>query len=312
MGRTPGNHPLREPLPFAVMVACVIAAFLALDHFADADEQFLLGAATWLILIASCVRLDREDRARALLVVVVASGAEVLGSIVLGAYTYRLENLPAFVPPGHGLVFLAGLGISRSDPVRRHPRTFLWAVIGLVGVWGAAGLVLLGRTDALGAITGALLVYVLLRSRKATLYAGVFLMVGFLEIYGTSIGAWHWATTAPDTPLPTGNPPSGIAGVYVLFDIAAIALAPRVLAMVDRLRHLPSISHYRGAPRQVFLLLVASLGVAAIALPASASAGVTIGATGGNGATDARQTSPGHRAQPQSAARPTSSRRAVE
>ena len=63
-------------------------------------------------------------------------------------------------------------------------------------------------------------------------------MVGFLEIYGTSIGAWHWAATAPDTPLPAGNPPSGIAGVYVLFDIAAIALAPRLLSAVDRVREL--------------------------------------------------------------------------
>src|SRR4051812_20461814 len=151
MGRSQPNNPLTAPLPFAVMVASVIAGFLALDQFANADEQLLLGAATWLILIASCAALDREDRARALLVVMVASCAEVIGSIVLGAYTYRLENLPAFVPPGHGLVFLAGLGISRSEPVRKHPRAFLWGVIGLVAVWGAAGLVLLGRTDALGA-----------------------------------------------------------------------------------------------------------------------------------------------------------------
>ena len=226
------------------MVACVIAGFLALDHFASADEQLLLGAATWLILIASCASLGREDRTRALLVVVVATCAEVLGSIVLGAYTYRLENLPAFVPPGHGLVFLAGLRISQSGPVRRHRRAFLSAVIGLVAAWGAAGLILLGRTDALGAITGALLICVLLRGRSAaTLYAGVFLMVGFLEIYGTSIGAWHWAATAPDTPLPAGNPPSGIAGVYVLFDVAAIAMAPRALAMFDRLRRLPLLTY---------------------------------------------------------------------
>jgi hypothetical protein len=238
MGRETAKHPLSAPLSFAAMVACVIAGFLALDHFANADEQLLLGAATWLILIASCAPLGREDRARALLVVVVATCAEVLGSIVLGVYTYRLENLPAFVPPGHGLVFLAGLGISRSEPVRRHPRAFLGIVIGLVAAWGAAGLVLLGRTDALGAITGSLLIYVLLRGRAATVYAGVFLMVGFLEIYGTSVGAWHWAATAPDTPLPAGNPPSGIAGIYVLFDVAAIVIAPRALAAVDALRRL--------------------------------------------------------------------------
>ncbi len=240
MGRGNATHPLSAPLPFAALVAGVIAGFLALDHFATLDEQLLLGAATWLILLVSVAPLSREDRARALLVVVVASCAEVLGSIVLGAYTYRLDNLPAFVPPGHGLVYLAGLRISQSEPVRHHPRAFVGAVIAVVAGWGIAGLVLLGRTDALGAITGALLIYVLLRGRKATLYAGVFVMVAFLEIYGTSIGAWHWAATAPDTPLPVGNPPSGIASIYVLFDIAAIALAPRALSALERLRPLPA------------------------------------------------------------------------
>jgi hypothetical protein len=233
------TQPLRlsAPLPFAAMVLCVIATFLALDHFADASEQVLLGAATWLILAASFVPLDREDRARALLVVLVASCAEVLGSIVLGIYTYRLDNLPAFIPPGHGLVYLAGLRISQSAPVRRNPQAFVRGVIAVVAAWGAAGLFLLGRTDELGALTGALMIYVLLRGRTSTLYAGVFLVVGFLEIYGTSIGAWHWA--ANGALLPTGNPPSGIASVYVLFDVAAIALAPRLLAAIDGLRSLP-------------------------------------------------------------------------
>ena len=128
MGRGAAKHQLSAPLPFAAMVLCVIASFLALDHYATQGEQLLLGAATWAILIASSVSLEPEDRARALLVVVVASCAEVLGSIVLGAYTYRLENLPAFVPPGHGLVFLAGLRISESGVIRRHRRIFLAVV----------------------------------------------------------------------------------------------------------------------------------------------------------------------------------------
>src|SRR3954453_10452747 len=155
MGRMNGNHPLSAPLPFAAMVACVIAGFLALDQFANADEQLLLGAATWLILIASCAALDREDRARALLVVLVATAAEVIGSIVLGAYTYRLENLPAFVPPGHGLVYLAGLQISQSALVRRHARAFVGATAAVVIVWVGIGLALLERTDLLGALAGA-------------------------------------------------------------------------------------------------------------------------------------------------------------
>jgi hypothetical protein len=229
------------------MVLCVIAGFLGIDHFATLHEQLLLGAATWLILVAACAPLEPEDRARAVLVVLVATCAEVLGSIVLGAYTYRLENLPAFVPPGHGLVYLAGLRISQAGPVRRHRRAFLGTTLAIVAAWAAAGLLLLGRTDVLGAVTGALLIYVLLRGRAPTLYAGVFLIVGFLEVYGTSIGAWHWATTVPGSPMPAGNPPSGIAGVYVLFDIAAIALAPRLLAALEGVRRLPSVARLASA-----------------------------------------------------------------
>jgi hypothetical protein len=234
-----GKEGPSRPLLFSCLVLAVIAGFLALDRFSGLTGQFVLGAATWLVLIASCAPLGADQRAKVALVVVVATSAEILGSVVLGAYTYRLENLPAFVPPGHGLVYLGGVAISQSTLVRRHARTFVVAVAVFVAAWAVAGLVALGRTDVLGALTGALLIYVLVRGRAATLYAGVFLIVAFLEIYGTSIGAWHWAQTAPGTPLPAGNPPSGIASVYVLFDIAAIAMAPRLLAGFNALRSLP-------------------------------------------------------------------------
>ena len=233
---------LTDPLVFAAGVVLVIVAFLGLDHYSTAHQQLAIGAATWAVLLASCVSLEPEDRARVALVVLVASTAEVFGSIILGAYTYRLENLPSFVPPGHGLVYLAGLRISQSAPVLRHPRAFAGAAAVVVGIWSAAGLVLLGRTDLLGALAGVLLIYVLLRGRAPTLYAGVFVIVGFLEIYGTSIGAWHWASSVPGTPLASGNPPSGIASIYVLFDIAAITLAPRLLALLRSLRRLPRLA----------------------------------------------------------------------
>jgi hypothetical protein len=236
-----------KPLLFAAMVLCVIVVFLGLDQLGSPGQQLLLGAATGLVLIAACAPLTPHGRIRVLLVVIVATCAELLGSIVLGAYTYRLENLPAFVPPGHGLVYLAGLRISQSALVRRHRRAFLNAVIALVAAWGAAGLLILGRTDVLGALAGALLIYVLLRGRNATIYAGVFLIVGFLEIYGTSIGAWGWAAAVPGTEISVGNPPSGIAGVYVLFEVGAIAGAPRLVAAIDGLRRLPPLARFANA-----------------------------------------------------------------
>jgi hypothetical protein len=223
-------------LGFAGVVLAVIAAFLGIDRFADPQQQLLIGAATWAVLVAACAGLSGDERARVALVVVVATSAEVLGSVVLGVYEYRLSNLPAFVPPGHGLVYLGGLAISGWVIERNHQRAFIAGVLAIVVAWGAIGLIALGRTDLLGALAGALLVYCLLRGRVPTLYGGVFLIVAFLEIYGTAVGAWSWAAEMPITGVPAGNPPSGIASIYVLFDIAAIALAPRLLVAIKAIR----------------------------------------------------------------------------
>jgi hypothetical protein len=227
---------LTDPLAFAAAVLAVIVGFLALDHHASPHQQLMLGVGTWTILIAACLPLSAEERGRAALVVLVATCAELIGSIVLGAYVYRLDNLPAFVPPGHGLVYLAGLRISQSLPVLRHSRAFVTGAAAIVAVWAVLGLVLLGRTDVLGAAAGAGLVYMMFRGRAPTLYAGVFIVVALLELYGTAIGAWRWSEAVPGTPIGAGNPPSGIASVYVLFDIAAITFAPRLLAGLASLR----------------------------------------------------------------------------
>jgi hypothetical protein len=237
-GRRSGEDPTVRvrSLGFAGIVIGVISLFLAVDQFVGAGGQLLLGAATWAVLIWACLGLSNDERARVALVVVVATCAEVLGSVILGVYEYRLDNLPAFVPPGHGLVYLGGLAISSWVIERGHQRAFIAGVLGIVVAWGAIGLVALGRTDLLGALAGALLVYCLLRGRVPTLYGGVFLIVAFLEIYGTAVGAWSWAAHMPITGVPAGNPPSGIASIYVLFDIAAIALAPRLLGGIGSIR----------------------------------------------------------------------------
>ncbi len=72
----------------------------------------------------------------------------------------------------------------------------------------------------------------LLRGRAPLVYAGVFAAVAALELYGTAIGTWAWAGVIPWWHIPQGNPPSGVAGGYVLFDVLAIALTPAVYRLV--------------------------------------------------------------------------------
>ena len=47
---------------------------------------------------------------------------------------------------------------------------------------------------------------------------GEFVIVGELEICGTSFGNWYWMPVAPWTHIPSGNPPSVIAAGYGVID----------------------------------------------------------------------------------------------
>jgi hypothetical protein len=218
----------------ALALLAFIGVLLAVDTQVDAGGQLLLGLAAWVALGLALRAVPPLLRVQTLVVVVVATCAEILGSIVWGVYTYRLENLPSFVPPSHGLVYLAGASLAVWAGRRRE----LLVCAALVGVlaWGVAGVTVLPRAGVGGAIGAALLAVYLLRGRAPEIYAGVFLVVAWLELYGTAIGTWEWAVTIPGTGVPQGNPPSGVASGYVWFDILALALAPLLICSVARIR----------------------------------------------------------------------------
>jgi hypothetical protein len=212
----------------AGLIAGYLAALLAVDTQVDLHGQLALGALTWAVLIAAAWTLPTERRWQVAVVICAATVAELTGSILWGVYTYRLHNLPTFVPPAHGLVFIAGLSLSHA--LRAHARALVLAAAAIAAGWGALGLTVLPRTDAAGALGVPLLLAFLWRSRARAAYASVFLVVAALELYGTAIGTWRWADQLPGLGIPDGNPPSGVASGYVWFDIMALLLAPRLPA----------------------------------------------------------------------------------
>jgi hypothetical protein len=223
-----------SPLLRCGALICFIGVLLALDTQANVHAQLLLGLAAWIALVLALRWVRPLLRAQALVVVVVATCAEVVGSLIWGVYSYRLDNLPTFVPPCHGLVYLAGASLAVWAASRRE----LLVRFALVAVlaWGVAGVTVLPRTDVGGAIGAGILAIYLVRGRAPEVYAGVFLVVAWLELYGTAIGTWEWAAVIPGTGVPQGNPPSGVASGYVWFDIVALAVAPRLLRLAGRIR----------------------------------------------------------------------------
>jgi hypothetical protein len=218
------------PRWYAVALPAYLAGLLALDTRVSLHGQIALGALTFAVLAAALRPLPPLVWAQAIGVVLFATIGEVTGSLVWGVYHYRLHNLPLFIPPAHGLVYLSGIALSR----RLRARTVVWAAAVGAIVWGIAGLTLLPRLDAAGAIGVPLLILFLWRSRSRATYAGVFLVVAVLELYGTSIGTWRWAHTLPGLGIPDGTPPSGVASGYVWFDVMALLVAPYILALTRR------------------------------------------------------------------------------
>jgi hypothetical protein len=217
---------MRIPRWYVVAGPAYLCALLAVDTQLGFHGQLVLGGLTWIALLAALRPLPALARAQAIGVVLFATFGEVMGSLVWGVYRYRLHNLPLFIPPAHGLVYLSGLAVASLVPARRLVAI---AAIGAVG-WGIAGVTVLPRLDVAGAIGVPLLCVYLWRSRSRSVYAGVFLVVAALELYGTSIGTWRWAVEVPGLGIPQGNPPSGVASGYVWFDVMALLIAPWLVA----------------------------------------------------------------------------------
>jgi hypothetical protein len=210
------------PRWYVVAGPAYLAVLLAVDTQVGLRVQLALGVVTWLVLLGGIWPLAAIVRAQVIGVVLFATVAEVTGSLIWGVYRYRLHNLPLFIPPAHGLVYLSGLALAAVIPARLLVGV---AAAGSVG-WGLAGITVLPRLDVAGAMCVPLLAAFLWRSRFRATYAGVFVVVAALELYGTSIGVWRWATELPGLGIPQGNPPSGVASGYVWFDVMALLVAP--------------------------------------------------------------------------------------
>jgi hypothetical protein len=209
---------------------------LADSHVTSLWQQYGLGALTFAVLFL-CTRLVAPAlRWQIWLCVGVATCFEIVGSLIWGVYRYRFYNLPLYVPPGHGLVYLFGLTAAQTPLLRRFPRRAAWTALALAAAWAVAGLTVLagltGRTDVAGAMLLPLFALFVLRSARSTLFAAIFVATAELEIFGTSFGTWTWVAHQPFSHIAQGNPPSVIAGGYCVIDGSVLLL----LIGVNRMR----------------------------------------------------------------------------
>lgn len=233
----------RRDLTITVIVLVWIGLALVVDATVEVPppwepvRRILLGLGTWGLLVGMLLREAPLVRAQTAVVVVLATAVEYTFSPLLEAYIYRIGTVPLFVPPGHGLVYLAALALGRSALLRAAPRAAVGTTVAVGGVWAAAGLAGVPRPDVLGAFWFACLLGFLIWGRSTLLYVGAFVVVGYLELLGTCLGTWAWAVRDPVLGvISQGNPPSGAAGGYGWFDLYALLGAPGVLTVARSAR----------------------------------------------------------------------------
>jgi hypothetical protein len=219
-----------------LLIVATMAVVLPAEMRADIVGQSILSAAVWGLLFYLLAGVERDLRFRLMACLVISTVGEMVLSLVWGLYSYRLANIPLFVPPGH--VFLLMLGLSLAH---RLPQAAAHAIIGAAGLYAIAAAVAGFDTRALPmfALLGAASLAI---PNQRRLYASTFVLALALELYGTWLGNWTWARQVLVLPLGTTlvttNPPAVAGAFYCALDAlvgaASLLVVPRLNASPAR------------------------------------------------------------------------------
>jgi hypothetical protein len=212
----------------ALIVATIGGGLLVDQHWAGYGQP-LVSLVAWLVFVALMQRSESRDRPALIACLLFATAGEIFLSLVWGLYEYRLGNIPLFVPPGHVLLFFLGIQIAR-----RLRDGSEWWVAAL-----AAPLIALfafnGR-DTLGPLLFALFVGCLVLSPSRKLYATMFVLSLAMELYGTWLGNWVWASRVPWLGLAADNPPIAAGAFYCVLDFLVVSCVATTVPAFSRRR----------------------------------------------------------------------------
>jgi hypothetical protein len=208
------------------------------DQWTPAALQLLPALFFWWMLAVALSARARHDQLLLTVLVAVATVCEVVASLVLHWYTYRLRNIPPWVPPGHGIVFLTAMLTMEQPWAIKHATLLRNLVTASALAYACAGIASRHHDLTGAAATVVFMVWLwAVGTEKARFYTALWAWVCFLELSGVWLGAWHWSGSMPLTGLSEGNPPSGIVGAYGIFDLTAFGIATAITRQAQAKAH---------------------------------------------------------------------------
>lgn len=154
--------------------------------------------------------------------IVVGIFLEVIASLILHMYTYRLENIPLYVPFGHALIYILAFYLSKEPILRKYSKTLIpllliGTIIYSLTWWHFAN-------DMFGLLCLFIFLVVFYLNKRSRLFMLIiFYFVIYIELMGTATGSWYWAEIT-FFGMPSANPPSAIGVAYMLLDSLCLLL----------------------------------------------------------------------------------------
>lgn len=175
------------------------------------------------MLIAFFLLYKRSvKRTRQLMIyaVIIGFAGEYLFSIVLDMYTYRLSNLPLYIPFGHAAVYARTYTFSKASIIKKHKKIIVKLLTIIISLFALFYLIVFN--DIFGFIMTIIVFLILINRPKDQLFfLTMYVVVAVLEIGGTAYEVWSWPDSAFGVfpILKSHNPPSGISLFYFLLDV---------------------------------------------------------------------------------------------
>jgi len=154
---------------------------------------------------------------------VVAALGESFLSLVLGMYTYRLENIPLYIPIGHSIIFACTCYIVKEPVVQKHQSLIIQVLFPALIIYSFIWLFLFN--DLTGFIFMLAGVWILYRYPIGRIFFFItFLVTLPAEYMGTLAHSWEYPSVwfGQFEWIPSASPPSGITLFYTLFDLGCL------------------------------------------------------------------------------------------
>jgi len=154
-----------------------------------------------------------------------ATLGEIVFSLLLGMYTYRLENLPLYVPFGHSLVYASVYYIVKEPIIKQHEERIIQLLYFSILLYSTLWLIF--SSDVFGFLCMLVIIAIFKRRPHTKLFFLVmYFMIVYLELLGTYYECWSWPEIwfGVIEYIPSANPPSAISVFYFGFDAGCLWL----------------------------------------------------------------------------------------